>query len=243
MSPEEPTCRDWTRMSRRMIAGIAILVVLMGFAIAGWSYRTAGSAGPAVKTQTGPFDPRLGAPFARRERPSLGSDTAPIVVIEFLSPECQHCRFFFERIFPQLRAQYVDTGKVQWFVVNATANSADKEDRIFALARCANRRGRFWEALGSLFMLAGGTREELDRWVADNAGLFPGGSQACLGDAAIQKEVAADFAEYREARVRTTPTFLVRRLRGDGRRIEARIDGNQAPDYFQRVFDGLLKEP
>ncbi len=243
MSPEDPSCRDWTGMSRRTIAGIAILVALIGLAIAAWSHRAATPAGPVANTQGEPFDPRLGSPFALRERPSLGSDKAPIVVIEFFSPECQHCRFFFERIFPDLRAQYVDTGKVQWFVVNATANPADKEDRIFTIARCADRRGRFWGALGSLFKLAGGPREELDRWIADNADLFPGGSNACLGDAAIQKEVAADFAEYGEARVRTTPTFLVRRLRGDGRKIEARIDGNQAPDYFQRVFDGLLKEP
>ena len=47
-------------------------------------------------------DPRLGPALARRERPVLGSATAPIVVIEVSSFRCAHCRDFHEKIFPAL---------------------------------------------------------------------------------------------------------------------------------------------
>lgn len=56
-------------------------------------------------------DPRLGAPFVRRERAVLGDESARVVVIEFSSFKCSHCRTFHEEVFPHLRRRYIDTGK------------------------------------------------------------------------------------------------------------------------------------
>ena len=44
----------------------------------------------------------------------LGSKDAPVTVIEYYSPTCPHCATFHENAFPQLKSEYIDTGKVRF---------------------------------------------------------------------------------------------------------------------------------
>ena len=43
-----------------------------------------------------------------------GKDDAPIQVLEYFSLTCPHCSYFYENIFPKLKEEYIDTGKVKW---------------------------------------------------------------------------------------------------------------------------------
>jgi len=44
----------------------------------------------------------------------LGSDKAPVTVIEYASMTCPHCAHFSETTFPELQKRYIDTGKVRY---------------------------------------------------------------------------------------------------------------------------------
>ena len=44
----------------------------------------------------------------------LGSADAPITVIEYASFTCPHCAHFHETVFPALKRDYIDTGKVKF---------------------------------------------------------------------------------------------------------------------------------
>lgn len=44
----------------------------------------------------------------------LGNHDAPVIVIEYASPTCAHCAFFNKVIYPQLRKNYIDTGKIAY---------------------------------------------------------------------------------------------------------------------------------
>jgi len=48
------------------------------------------------------------------ENRSVGSPTAPIRVIEFFDLECPACQKFSNQVFPKIKKQYIDTGKVLW---------------------------------------------------------------------------------------------------------------------------------
>ena len=189
------------------------------------------------------FDPRLGAPFEIRERPSLGSDQAPIVVVEFGSYKCTHCEAFHQRVFPQLHEQYVKTGKVQWFAVPSSDDPADQSGRIFAMGRCVARQGKFWETLEFLMKISNRPSSFLNDLVAQNPAIDSGELAVCLQDREIRLLVARDFAEYRLLKVTGTPTFFIRKLRADGSRTETIVRGYQSAEYFQRVFDELSKTP
>ncbi|MGB6538997.1 MAG: thioredoxin domain-containing protein, partial [Xanthobacteraceae bacterium] len=44
----------------------------------------------------------------------LGSDKAPVTVIEYASMTCPHCAHFSETTFPELKKKYIDAGKVRF---------------------------------------------------------------------------------------------------------------------------------
>ena len=44
----------------------------------------------------------------------LGSDKAPVTIIEYASMTCPHCAHFSETTFPELKKRYIDTGKVRY---------------------------------------------------------------------------------------------------------------------------------
>jgi protein-disulfide isomerase len=66
---------------------------------------------------------------------SIGSDKAPVTIIEYASMTCPHCAHFATETFPTLKEKYIDTGKVRFifreFPFDPVAAGA------FMLARCA----------------------------------------------------------------------------------------------------------
>src|SRR5262245_24432957 len=54
------------------------------------------------------------APVSVEGAAQLGEPSAPISVVEFLDFDCPSCRNFDQTVFPHIRADYIDTGKVFW---------------------------------------------------------------------------------------------------------------------------------
>lgn len=189
------------------------------------------------------FDSRLGPPFEKRDRPSLGSNEAPIVVVEFGSYKCGHCEAFHQDVFPQLREQYITSGKVQWFMVPTSDNAADQSSRIFAIGRCVHRQGKYWDTLDFLMKVGHRPSSFLDDLIAKNAAINSEDLGFCLQDREIRRVVDKDFAEYQQLKVTGTPTYIIRKLQADGSRTETTVKGYRPVEYFQRIFDELLKSP
>ena len=71
------------------------------------------------------------ANVALPDRP-LGSETAPVTVIEYASPTCPHCAAFHNNVYPAFKAEYIDTGKVQFLLRPFVRNVLDAV--VFMLA-------------------------------------------------------------------------------------------------------------
>jgi protein-disulfide isomerase len=189
------------------------------------------------------YDPRLGEPFTVRERPSLGSDKASIVVVEFGSYKCSHCEEFQQRVFPVLNEQYVKTGQVQWFMVPSSDNPADPSSRIFAIGRCLHRQGKFWDNLEFLMTVSNKPPSFLNDLVAKNAAIDAEELNVCLQQRETRMIVAKDFEEFLALKIQGTPTFVIRKRKADGTHAEAIVRGMQPAEYFQKIFDDLAKVP
>ena len=78
----------------------------------------------------------------------LGSDKAPVTIIEYASMTCPHCAHFSSTTFPELQKRYIDTGKVRYifreFPLDALAAAG------FMLARCAGK-DKFMPIVETLF--------------------------------------------------------------------------------------------
>ena len=61
-------------------------------------------------------------------------EPSPIQLYLFSSPDCPHCRDFHKTIFPELLKRYVDTKKIQIFIVDMAYNKASLD--AVQLMRC-----------------------------------------------------------------------------------------------------------
>ncbi len=63
---------------------------------------------------TAEADPRDGLFESTSDDIVYGNKGAPIEVLEYYSLTCHHCSYFYLSIFPNLKKEYIDTGKVRW---------------------------------------------------------------------------------------------------------------------------------
>lgn len=78
----------------------------------------------------------------------LGDESAEVTVIEYASPTCPHCATFHNDVYPQFKAEYVDTGKVKYVLRPFTRNVLDAV--VFMLAEAAGEE-RYHEVVNTYF--------------------------------------------------------------------------------------------
>jgi protein-disulfide isomerase len=62
--------------------------------------------------------PPKGFPFDYAAQPAIGQANAPINLVEFGDFKCPICKTFATQIYPQLKKDFIDTGKVQMHFIN-----------------------------------------------------------------------------------------------------------------------------
>ena len=149
-----------------------------------------------------------------------GDPNAPVEIIEYASLTCPHCARFAADIFPKIKSEYIDTGKVKFVYRNYVMNPYDMT--ASAAARCKSSdvtkrlmkvffdRQSDWvsaedrvAALAGLARRAGGiSRTQFDR---------------CIANREMQQHLAKMTQDGAvRYKVNATPTVLV-----DGSKVEA----------------------
>ncbi len=146
---------------------------------------------------------------------SLGNPQADVTVIEYASFTCPHCRNFHEQVFGQLKAEYIETGKINfihrevyfdrfglWAGIVARCGGAD---RYFGIADLIYRQQSEWTAGGDPATLAANLRI-----IGKTAGLTEEQLDACFADADKAQAMVALYQQNAQAdNVQSTPTFVI----------------------------------
>jgi protein-disulfide isomerase len=211
------------------IVGLAIIAVLAAayFVFYGGSSNEVAESGE-----------RANVTLASTDR-TLGSAKAPILMVEYAAPTCPHCAHFNEALFPQLKTNYIDTGKVYYVFRVFPLGSVDVAAE--AMARClpANNYFQFidllfrnqpkWDpefgitdvhgALVQMGRIAGMSADQVDR---------------CIANQAEQQRITkvGEDATTRYG-VNGTPTFII-----DGQIHSTFADWQELKDYL----DSMLKK-
>lgn len=72
---------------------------------------------------------------------TLGSPKAPVQFVEYGAPSCPHCAHWDEEVFPILKKNYIDTGKVHYVFRVLPLSSVDVA--VEAMARCLPKDSYF----------------------------------------------------------------------------------------------------
>ncbi|MGR7996557.1 DsbA family protein [Xanthobacter sp. ZOL 2024] len=189
---------------RRVLAGAGVAALLAGLGLP----ASTGAALAQSATEAKVMAPAA-SPLPAKV---LGSDTAPVTVVEYASMTCSHCADFHTKTFPELKAKYVDTGKVRFvfreFPFDPVATAA------FMLARCMPD-DKYFPMVSSLFETQRSWAYSKDPAagllaVARQAGMSQADFEKCLSDQELAKKVQ-ESARYANAElgVKATPTFFV----------------------------------
>lgn len=167
----------------------------------------------------------------------LGSDSAPVEIVEYADLQCPHCGEFAVVQFPTIREQLINTGRVRWWFRDFPLNFP--WSRVSALAgQCAGEQGKFWEMADAMFQAQSdwgrSNKNPSSRFrdMARRIGLDGGRFDACLDSRRYDGRLEASKAQGVALGVGGTPTFFV-----NGR---MKTDNNISSDRFLQIVDSAI---
>ena len=159
-----------------------------------------------------------------------GDPKAKLTVVEYASVTCPHCARFFVESFPELKKDYIDTGKIKYIYRDLPTAPRELSFAASQIARCApNNRG-----MGMIEMLFKHQQEWMSapdttlRGYAQLAGMSGADFDACLKNESIYKEMnnVVDRASTLY-KVEVDSDVLRRRNQGRRRGIRAPEEGHR----------------
>ncbi len=166
----------------------------------------------------------------------MGAADAPVTIIEYSSLTCPHCASFHAEAWPQIKEQYVETGKVRFILREFPLDNLAAAG--FMLARCVDA-DKYFAFVDLLFSKQSDWARASDpvselKTLSRQAGFTEQRFEACLTDQAMLDHITRVRDEGSERYgVRSTPTFIIN---GEV------LSGNQSFDVFQARIDPLLEE-
>jgi len=171
----------------------------------------------------------------------LGAPDAEVTVIEFASTTCPHCATFHEEIFPTLKEEYVDTGKVKFVFREFPTPPVEFALIGSVIPRCAAEKAgadAYFLVLGSLFkrqrewIYGDDPKAELLK-IASQAGMDEAAFDACLKRQDFVDLVQDNTeAASKELNITSTPSFVI-----NGEKLAWRDI-----DDFRKALDEALGE-
>jgi protein-disulfide isomerase len=201
-----------------LLAGVGIVALTARFPAFAQATDATTEAEPAVR---GPLDEMF-----------IGSEDAPIEIVEYASLTCSHCANFHNNTYPALKERYVETGKVRFvlreFPLDPLAMAG------FMLARCDEEK--YWPIVDMLF-------ERQREWafverpldalaqMMRQAGFSQEKFESCLRDQGLYDAINLIRAAGEQRGVNSTPTFFIN---GE------RHTGAMSIDEFERILEPML---
>ena len=168
---------------------------------------------------------------------ALGPADARVTITEYASMTCPHCEAFNAEVFPKIKAEYIDTGKVRYVFREFPLDIKAAAGAMLSRCIANGDAGKYFAVIDLLFRsradwVMKNTTESLTR-VGKQAGLSQQQVEACLNDKALLDKLVADQKYASEIlKVDSTPTFFV-----NGEKIR----GETSFEEFQKRINPLLQ--
>jgi protein-disulfide isomerase len=169
---------------------------------------------------------------------SIGNPDAAVTVIEYASFTCPHCASFHANVFKDLKADYIDTGKINfvhrevyfdrfglWAGLVARCGE-NAENRYFGIADMIYEQQSTWARQDDPNAIVTSLRN-----IGKTGGLSDAELDACFQDADKAQALYATFVKNSEAdNITSTPSFVI-----NGEKY-----ANMSYDDFKQVLDAAL---
>jgi protein-disulfide isomerase len=171
--------------------------------------------------------------------PILGSESAPITIVEFGDYQCEQCYKWYHNTKDLIVENYIDTGKANLVFVDLAFLGRDSP-KAAAATYCAEEQGKYWEYHDLLYNFQEGidsgwaNSERLKAFAFDlklDKELF----DSCLDSGKFSKRVQFNINEAKKQGASGTPTFII--VNSDGQ--QQKLVGAQPYSVFQKVLESM----
>ncbi len=146
----------------------------------------------------------------------LGDSDAPLLIVEFSDYQCPFCRKFWRETYPQIKKEYIDTGKAKLVFRDLPLSFHPAAQSAAEAAECAGDQDKYYEFHDKLFAEQDkkgvGTVQfgaaDLKQW-AQEIGLDIKEFNSCFDSGKHAGEVAKDIQDAARAGAQGTPFFIV----------------------------------
>jgi protein-disulfide isomerase len=220
-------------MNRRQLLISLVVLAVIAIGVVGYFVFYGSSTDETVPDGTVAYT----VPLKPTDR-TMGNPKAPVTVVEYGAPTCPHCAHFDITMFPTLKKDYIDTGKV--FYVFRAFPLSQVDIAAEALARCLPA-DKYFAFIDLLY-------HNQPKWdpdgyqipdvraaliaMAQSAGMPADQAGACLDNSAAQKQ-AEDVGVEAQTKygINSVPTFLV-----DGQLAPPFESPDDVKTYFNKVL-------
>ncbi len=167
----------------------------------------------------------------------IGNENAPITIIEYASMSCSHCANFHTNTLPNIKKEYIDTGKVRMVFRDYPFNYPALMGSM--MMRCIAEDIRY-DYMNALYQLQKSwvnrdpkiSKKELYK-IMQSGGMTKNEFDACYSNLDIENEILEGVMAAQKFNVRSTPSFIV-----NGNLVE----GNKNIKEFRQIIDKILSE-
>jgi len=230
---------SFTLSKVRIWQGVSVVLAL--FVVFLWmnpDFGKADQAQVAAPTGAAPSPSPGPAPAPARldnvdedDDPFLGDKNAPVTIVSFEDFQCPFCKRAFDQTFPQLKKDYIDTGKVKYVYRDFPLGFHPQANAAAEAAECADEQGEFWDYHSLIFNNQATLGRDLYISLAGQLNLDVNKFTQCIDNGEMKQEVQADASYGSQIGVSGTPTFFINGIK---------LVGAQPYVAFQQVIEAEL---
>ena len=169
---------------------------------------------------------------------TIGDENAPITIIEYASMSCSHCADFHNNTLPDLKTEYIDTGKVRMVFRDYPFNYPALLGSM--MMRCIPGDVRY-DYMNALYQLQPNwvnrdpkiTKKELYK-IMQSGGMTKDEFDTCYGNIDNENLILEGvMAAQKDFNIKSTPSFVI-----NGNLVE----GNKNIKEFRQIIDKILSQ-
>jgi len=216
-----------------IFSGIATIVIITIIASISASQSVNESPNLDMGQTHGTVSTAMGSPI-------LGSDSAPITIIEFGDYQCHQCYNWFHNTKDSVVENYIETGKANLVFVDLAFLGHDSP-KAAAATYCAEEQGKYWEFHDLLYTSqegidSGWANSERLKAFAFSLGLDIELFDSCIDSGKFNKRVQFNINEAKKQGASATPTFIIVNSNGQ----QQKLAGAQPYTVFKDVIDSMI---
>lgn len=235
MTKEEKKKEETITINKvRIWQGAAVILVLLAVGI--YFYGPGGGVPTPQGLQPIPQQPLAPQPVGKidvdlDDDPVLGDPNAPVTIVSFEDFQCPFCGRAHAESFPQIKSEYIDTGKVKYVYRDFPLNFHPNAQPAAEASECADEQDKYWEYHDELYANQQSLSPALYTQLATELGLDVEQFQSCYDSGKYRQEVQDDFNYGSRIGVTGTPTFFINGIK---------LVGAQPFQAFKQIIDAEL---